>query len=163
MRLIADGNGALMRIPTDRGLNLNGRHWLGTASHAVLEFLFKAEYAYDLGMPQWLAQVDHAFSLFHFERLFLGRHKLFHFRVWYRDALASYVRETLLDSRSLSRPYIERRELESIVRGHLNGNRNYTLEIHKLLTLELVQRLLVDAACYGASSQSRSPIAICVN
>jgi asparagine synthase (glutamine-hydrolysing) len=46
---------------------------------------------------------------FHLDRLFLGRHKLLHFRVWYRDALAGYVREMLLDPRSLSRPYIERK------------------------------------------------------
>ena len=32
------------------------------ASRGLLEFLFKAEYAYDMGMPQWMARVDHAFS-----------------------------------------------------------------------------------------------------
>ena len=33
-----------------------------------------------------------------------------------RDALAPYVREMLLDSRTLSRPYIQRNVLESLVR-----------------------------------------------
>ena len=163
VRLIAEGNSALLRIPTDRGLYLNGRRWSVPAAHAVLEFLFKAEYAYDIGMPQWLASIDHAFSPFDLERLFLGRHKISHFRVWYRDGLASYVRQTLLDSRSLSRPYIERKGLESIVREHLKGDRNYTSEIHKLLSLELVQRLLLDAACYRASSETRLPMASCIN
>ena len=65
-------------------------------------------------------------------------------RVWYRDALAQYVREILLDSRSLARPYLERSGVEEIVRGHLKGNRNYTNEIHQLLTLELVHRLFID-------------------
>ena len=162
VRLIAEGNSTLLRIPTDRGLHLNGRCQSVAGAHAVLEFLFKAEYAYDMGMPQWLARIDHALSLFHLERLFLGRHKICHFRVWYRHALASYVREILLDSRSLSRPYLERKELESIVRGHLKGDRNYTSEIHKLLSLELVQRLLVDAACYRAHSEARFPMADCV-
>jgi asparagine synthase (glutamine-hydrolysing) len=160
VRLIAEGNSDLLRIPTDRGLLLNGHLLSGTISHAVQEFLFKAEYAYDMGMPQWLARIDHAFSCFHFERLFLGRHKIFHFRVWYRDALASYVRETLLDSRSLSRPYIERKGLESIVRGHLKGERNYTSEIHKLLSLELVQRLLIDTANYRVSSEALFPMQV---
>ena len=50
----------------------------------------------------------------------------------------------LLDSRSLSRPYINRRTVTNIVTGHLNGTRNYTLEIHRLLTLELAQRLFID-------------------
>jgi asparagine synthase (glutamine-hydrolysing) len=80
----------------------------------------------------------------HFERLFLGRHKLFHFRVWYRDALSKYVQEMLLDPRTLSRPYLDRSGLEAVVRGHLKEGRNYTTEIHKVLTLELIHRLFLD-------------------
>ena len=109
LRLIADGNRTLLGIPTDRGLAGNRGRILGATSRGVLEFLFKAEYAYDMGMPQWLARLDHAFSPLRLEQLFLGRHKPFHFRVWYRDALAGYVQEMLLDPRSLSRPYIERK------------------------------------------------------
>jgi asparagine synthase (glutamine-hydrolysing) len=96
-----------------------------------------------------MARVDHALSPLRLDRLFLGRHKIFHFRVWYRDALAAYVRETLLDPRSLSRPYIERKGLEAVIQGHLTGNRNYTNEIHKLLTLEILHRLFLDGAESG--------------
>ena len=71
-------------------------------------------------------------SPLHLERLFLGRHKLLHFRVWYRDALADYVRNVLLDPRTLARPYIERKGVEAIVRGHLGGGENHTTAIHKL-------------------------------
>ena len=142
-RLIAEGNAALHQIPTDRGLGGAGG-WETPISRGLLEFTFKAEYAYDYGMPQWLARLDHAFSPFHLERLFLGRHKFCHFRVWYRDALSSYVREILLDSRSLSRPYIQRSTLEAMVEHHLKGDRNYTTEIHRLLTLELQHRLFLD-------------------
>jgi asparagine synthase (glutamine-hydrolysing) len=139
LRLIADGNAALRRLQTDRGFGGS------TASQKFLEFTFKAEYAYDYGMPQSLARIDHIFSPFHLEHLFLGRHKFYHFRVWYRDALAQYVREMLLDHRTLSRPYLDRTRLEAIVRGHLKGDRNYTLAIHKVLTLELVHRLFLDS------------------
>jgi asparagine synthase (glutamine-hydrolysing) len=146
LRLIADGKNELLRIPTDRGLAGEKGTLLGAADRGLLEFSFKAEYAYDMGMPQGVARIDHAFSAFHLERLFLGRHKVFHFRVWYRDALAGYVRDTLLDPQSLDRPYLERKSVEQIVRGHLTGSRNYTNEIHKMITLELVQRLFVDAS-----------------
>ena len=115
------------------------------ALRQILEFTFKAEYAYDYGMPQWVARVDHLISPLRPERMFLGRHKFYHFRVWYRDALAQYIRDVLLDSRALTRPYVERKGLETIVQGHLDGGRNYTLEIHKLLTLELIHRQLVDS------------------
>ena len=144
-RLIRDGNPALGQIRTDRGLGGSSGRLARAISRGLLEFTFKAEYAYDYGMPQWLARVDHLLSSLHLERLFLGRHKLCHFRIWYRDALSDYVREILLDPRTLSRPYIQRKGLEAVVRGHLKGNHNYTNEIHKLLSLELLQRLFFDA------------------
>jgi asparagine synthase (glutamine-hydrolysing) len=154
LRLIADGNQGLLDVPTDRGLGGNRSRFSEAVSRAFLEFLFKAEYGYDMGMPQWVARLDHALSDLHLERLFLGRHKIFHFRVWYRDALAEYVREMLLDRRTLSRPYIERKGLEAIVRGHLTGDRNYTREIHKALTLELFHRLFLDPGCFSTVAPS---------
>jgi asparagine synthase (glutamine-hydrolysing) len=144
LRLIADGNAALRRIRTDRGL-AGGGQLTAAVSRELLDFTFKAEYAYDYGMPQSVARIDHALSSLHLERLFLGRHKMCHFRVWYRDSLSAYVQEMLLDPIALSRPYINRTELEAIVRHHVKGDRNYTAEIHKLLTLELVHRLFFDS------------------
>jgi len=143
-RLIADGHPRLGRIRTDRGLTGPRGPWSAVV-RSYLEFTFKAEYAYDYGMPQWLARTDHFFSALHLERFFLGRHKLFHFRIWYRDYIADYLRQMLLDERALSRSYIERRGLEAVVQGHVRGDRNYTTEIHKLLALELVHRFFVDA------------------
>jgi len=154
LRLIADGNKALLRIPTDRGLAGERGQLVGAVSRGLLEFQFKAEYAYDMGMPQWVARTDHAFSALHLERFFLGRHKVFHFRIWYRDALAGFVQEMLLDPRSLSRPYIERKQLEAVIQGHLKGDRNYTTEIHKLLTLEIFHLLFLDNPV-GAGSWER--------
>jgi asparagine synthase (glutamine-hydrolysing) len=141
LRLIADGNTALSRIPTDRGVG--GRDGL-IPSRPFLEFSFKAEYAYDYGMPQWLARADHALAPLHLERHFLGRHKFYHYRVWYRDALSKYVQSVLLDPTALARPYLEKATVERVVNGHVKGNHNYTTAIHKLLTLELVHRLLLD-------------------
>jgi len=143
--LIQEGNSNLARIRTDRGVNENSGWIAAIATRALFEFTSKAEYAYDYGMPQWMAQIDHLFAPLRLERFFLGRHKLSHFRVWYRDALSKYVREILLDSRTLARPYLEPSAVEAVVRGHLRGNRNYTSQIHKLLTLELLHRLFFDS------------------
>ena len=144
LRLIREGDPALGRIPTDRGLGGNGNRLLANASHQVLEFTFKAEYAYDYGMPQWLAKADHFLSPLHLEKLFLGRHKFAHYRVWYRDELGRYVQEMLLDARSLSRPYLNKGVVENLVTRHVKGEGNYTSAIHELLTLELMHRLFVD-------------------
>ena len=145
IRLIADGNEVLRRIRTDRGWAGDHGSLPAALSRSFLEFTFKAEYAYDYGMPQWVARSDHLFSALHLERLFLGRHKFYHFRVWYRDALSKYVREMLLDPKTLSRPYLEPTWLEAVVASHLKGDRNYTIEIHKVLTLELLHRLFLDS------------------
>jgi asparagine synthase (glutamine-hydrolysing) len=143
LRLIADGNAALGRIRSDRGLGGPGG-LSGALTRTFQEITFRSEYEYDYGMRPWVAQIDHLFWPLHFERLFLGRHKYYHFRVWYRDALSGYVREMLLDSRTLSRPYLQRGAVESMVQGHLKGNENHTLALHKVLTLELIHRLFLD-------------------
>jgi len=145
LRLIGDGDGKLGRIRTDRGLKTGNKGLWTDALRNFIEFTAKAEYAYDYGMPQSVARADHALSTLHLERLFLGRHKFYHFRIWYRDALAKHVQEMLLDPRTLSRPYIQKNTLDTMVRRHISGTHNYTTEIHKVMTLELVHRLFVDA------------------
>jgi asparagine synthase (glutamine-hydrolysing) len=144
VRLVGEGSATLQRIRTDRGFGGQDGPLLSWVARNFLEFTFKAEYAYDHGMPQWVARIDHVLSPLKPERLFLGRHKVYHYRVWYRDVLSKYVKDMLLDPRTLARPYLERSAVEAVVRGHLTGGRNYTTEIHRLLSLELLHRLFVD-------------------
>jgi asparagine synthase (glutamine-hydrolysing) len=144
LRLIAHASPALAQLRTDRGLADARGRLAARVSRALIVYQRKAEYAFDYGMPQWLACFDRVLSGIRLERIFLGRHKFCHYRVWYRDVLSGYVQDVLLDPRALARPYLNRRAVEGIVRAHLRGYGNYTSEIHKLLTLELVHRLFVD-------------------
>lgn len=144
LRLIADGDKALLGIPTDRGYAGKRGPAMAAVIQALIEFTVKAEYAYDYGMPQWLARADHVFSACHFERLFLGRHKFAHYRIWYRDIIGGYMQQILLDSRTLTRPYLNAARVKTVVEDHLKGVKNYTTEIHELLTLELFHRLFLD-------------------
>jgi asparagine synthase (glutamine-hydrolysing) len=144
LRLVADGNPALGKIATDRGLAFRSIPGVDRAQHWYQEFTFKAEYAYDYGMPQWLARLDHILAPLHLEKLVLGRHKVAHFRVWYRDELSYYLKEVLLDPLTLQRPYLNANSLEKILKAHSSGQRNYTFEIHKILTLEFIQRKLIE-------------------
>ena len=105
LRLITEGYPASGRIPTDRGVRYRPIPVITAAKNFYHEFTFKAEYAYDYGMPQWLARLDHRFSSFHLEKAFLGRHKFYHFRIWYRDVLSKYVKDILLDPRTMRRAY----------------------------------------------------------
>jgi asparagine synthase (glutamine-hydrolysing) len=144
VRLVAEGKPELGRIPTDRGITFPAGQAPNKLRRSWAEFLAKAEYAYDYGMPQWLARVDHVLKPLRLERMFLGRQKFCHFRIWYRDALAPYVKEMLLDSPTLSRPYLNARAVEAMVAGHLSGRNNFTSEIHKLLSAELLHRQLIE-------------------
>jgi asparagine synthase (glutamine-hydrolysing) len=144
IRLIKEANPALGRIRSDRGAGGNGTALGGMLARLYRELTFKAEYAFDYGMPQTLARIDHNLSWLHMERLFVGRHKLLHFRQWYRDELSEYVREILLDSRTLARPFLEPKAVRAIVDGHTKQGLNYTTAIQKLLTIELLHRLFFD-------------------
>jgi asparagine synthase (glutamine-hydrolysing) len=144
LRLTAEGCPALKRIETDQGVSNGSFPSVLRARQLFQRFTFKAEYAYDYGMPQWLARLDHFFAPLRFERLFLGRHKFHHFRVWYRDELSQYLRDTLLDSRTRGRPYLRGTGLEKFVKSHTEGYRNHTVAINKILTLELIHRTLID-------------------
>ena len=101
--LIAEGNPDLGSIPTDRGITYPADRMTNRVHRSIQEFLAKAEYAYDYGMPNWLARIDKGLAPFRFERLFLGRQKFCHFRTWYRHQLAGYVKEILLDQRARAR------------------------------------------------------------
>lgn len=144
LRLIHEGNPRLAKLPTDRGLAYGETSLAGKMRKLWANFTAKAEYAYDYGMPQRLAGLDHLLASLHLERMFLGRHKFYHFRVWYRDQLSQYLREVLLDQRSRQRDYLRRPALEHMVIAHTAGRANWTEEIHFVLTLELLQRQLIE-------------------
>lgn len=144
LRLIVDGNPKLRQYMTDRGVGGDSNFLLSMVARFCLEFSFKAEYAYDYGMPHWLARIDHFLSPLHLERIFLGRHKFSHFRVWYRDVLSGYVKEILLDKITQDRAYLNKTFIEKMVSNHIKGNFNYTSEIHKLLSSELLQRYVIE-------------------
>lgn len=146
LRLVKDGNRALSEFMTDRGVGGRSSYLARELGRMYYEFLFKSEYLYNYGMPQWLAMIDHTLQFLHLERLFLGRHKFHHCRIWFRDELAKYVREILLDERTLSRPYLNRKFILHMIDTHTAGTRNYTTEITKVLSMELTQRLLVEQA-----------------
>ena len=144
LRFVADNSAKLAAIPTDRGLLHRPTPALTALGNLYQEFMFKAEYAYDYGMPQWLAPIDNALKPLRPERLFLGRHKFYHFRVWYRDKLSAYLQDVLLDPRSSSRSHLADGRLKTLVGEHLAGTHNHTSALHQALSIELIHRQLVE-------------------
>jgi asparagine synthase (glutamine-hydrolysing) len=144
LMLISEGNRNLGRIPTDRGLLYDRNPFSSYARNTLKEISFKLEYAYDYGMPHKFVRYDKMLSILHPEKLFLGRHKFCHFRIWYRDYLQNFIKEILLDRRTVSRPYLDGKNLIRSVLDHVEGRKNYTTELHCLLSIELLHRLLIE-------------------
>jgi asparagine synthase (glutamine-hydrolysing) len=143
LRLIGDLDPALLQIPTDMGYGGNTRGLGGDLNRLMRYVLFKAEWYYNAGMPDWIARFDTP-VLKRFEPLFLGSHKIEHYRVWYRDRLFDYVQSILGDPASAARPYLDRGSFTRVLNGHRLGTGNFMNAISKLITLELIQRLYTD-------------------
>ena len=145
LRLIYDGDRRLAEIMTDRGVTYPKKAgWIW--ARAYYEFIFKMEYYASHGMPRSAASIDKRLGPFSLERNFLGRNKYYHLRQWFRDELASYVRDILFDERALTREYVDREEVTKTVRAHMAGLENNTHTIDMLLTAELTNRLLFGAS-----------------
>jgi asparagine synthase (glutamine-hydrolysing) len=146
LRFVADQCRKLSRIPTDRGLLYRPTPGLTRLANLYQEFMFRAEYAYDYGMPQWLAPIDQRLKPMRPERAFLGRHKFYHFRVWYRDKLAGPLREVLLDPKTQTRSHVAPGRIKTLLDEHLSGTRNHTNALHQALSIELIHRQLIERA-----------------
>lgn len=146
VKMIRDANGQLGRVRTDLGFAGRG----GRPAELVCRFwnraTMRAEYACEHGDPRWVPAVDRAMLGRSLEKTFVGVHKFTNFSLWYRNELAGYVREMLLDRRTLARPYLQAEAVKAIVDRHVNGLGNHTPVIHKIISLELIHRLFFDAA-----------------
>jgi len=145
VQLIGDGDPKLRRIRSDLGFAGTGGKLAGEASQLIHRLTMRAEYALEFGDPRWLTMLDRTVLGRTLERKFVGLHKFTHFGLWYRQSLAGYIREMLLDSRTLSRPYLNKTAVEAMVKQHLAGEVTCTPAIHKLLNLEYIHRLFIDA------------------
>lgn len=136
-RQIAASSPVLAELPTDTGNCSYLRHqWA--------QLLFKADYCYKSGMPQWLERAHYLLGPFQPEKLLIGRHRFAHFRVWFRKQLAPYIREILLDRRTAARTYFNHREVERMLNRHIKGESNHTDDIERILTVELACRQFLD-------------------
>jgi len=141
LRLIAARSRKLAAIPTDRGLRHPPRPLVTPLQATWGEATARAEYVWDYGMPRWLAPLERALHTLRPERLFLGRHKFAHFRLWYRAPLAGTVRELLA---GYDAPGFEPGSTKRVVEEHLTGRVNRTRELHQMLTLRLIEKEILQ-------------------
>ncbi len=144
VRLVREGYPDLAKIPTDRGYLGSNNALISSSLHLYRDYSFKLEYYFSYGMPHWLAKLNNALSFLHLEYLFLEINKYNNYRKLFRYELADYVKEILLDDRTLTRPFIDRNFVENMVAAHTSGRGNYTSQINRILSIELAFRSLIE-------------------
>jgi asparagine synthase (glutamine-hydrolysing) len=145
LRLIHANDRFLSGIATDRG-ELYGSRGLGCVARRIYgEVSFKLDYLHADGMPHALSKFDPLFRLANSVVPFLGLHKFLRYRSWFRNELSSTVSSVLSSSGTKRLPFFDRAFLPRIASDHINGRKNYVREIAAVLTLEAVDRLLLNA------------------
>jgi hypothetical protein len=145
-KIIRECNPKLSTIISDRGYGEQTNPLVAKFLELYYYTLFKADYTYVYALPHWLTRLDTiCMSINGGKPLVGGSQKFEYYRIWYRRELSGYIKEVLLDSKTTTRPYFDRKFLEMMVHTHTKGTRNYMNEITKAVSLELTHRLLIDA------------------
>ncbi|MCP5074558.1 MAG: asparagine synthase (glutamine-hydrolyzing) [Rhodobacteraceae bacterium] len=63
---------------------------------------------------------------------------------WFRQALAGYCREVLLDGRLEARGLFDIAAVSDMIEAHIAGTQNFTRQLRALISLEIWYRLFVD-------------------
>ncbi len=140
----------LLDIPTNKGVGGRLPWPLSVLVHAAIRSRLLADKALNWDALPW--SLHHAVSRIdsvvlaplRLDRLVFGCEFYRHYNRWFRRELAPYLQSVLLDPRTLSRPYWNGRVLARMLDEHIRGRRRWLSELRKVLTLELVHRLLVE-------------------
>ena len=135
---------ALAAISTDMGHGGPPRPLLGPVDRLYRYLLFKAEWYYNLGMPDVVVRYERHLPLRTLEPLFLGTHKIEHYRLWCRDQLKQVLLDILSERGAASRPYLDRAGVGCLLEDFAHSRRNCVTDMYRLATLEVIQQMFID-------------------
>jgi asparagine synthase (glutamine-hydrolysing) len=147
-RLIKANNPLLSKIPTDRRPPPDSFRPAAILRRFISEATFKLDYFSNEGWPNPFSSFDPIFGQITSALKIAGLHKYLHYRSWFRNQLASYVKGVLCDPKTQQAPFWNRRFLEEMVMDHIKGRANYLREINAVITLEAVGRLLLRSSAH---------------
>ncbi len=146
--IIGACNKELLKLPTDRG-ELGNEDWLRrTVRHITREAIIKAEYWTSHGMPDWLSHTSRFHLTDMLERMFLGRNKFQHFRLWSQTRFDDFIKNVLLQNNTGLNDFIYQSKLEKVVDDHLKGKQNNLDIIDKLMTLTIAHKTFIEEKSY---------------
>lgn len=143
LRLIASGHTQLGKMPTDLGFSCGRQSPLDAARRLFRKSTFKLDYWDKEGLPPKLAILDSCRPLLQQSGL-LGQHKFLPYRRWFREELFKLVEQTTKRAASGSQPWWNPSVVARVAADHTAGRRNYLREINAILTLDTIERVLID-------------------
>ena len=156
-RLIEANNTLLTKVPTDRPSRQTPGQVPGS-KRFFSEATFKLDYLNNEGWPNWLSPFEPIFKRVTSSLGIIGLHKYLHYRSWFRNELASYVNDSIANARVRQVPFWNAAFLEKMATDHINGGKNYVLEINAVMTLEAVQRLLFQGSTNTVEESRQSEV-----
>jgi asparagine synthase (glutamine-hydrolysing) len=151
LNMIKTGFPELMSIPTTGSHGGSSSAIISSIKKQFLKLLILADKIYIReriprydSATHWVGRIDHLLSPLHADRLIMGLTDFRRYRVWFRDQLSDYLKETLLCDRTFNRPYWNKEYLEKVVLDHTNGRGTYVREIRKVLQVEMIHRILLE-------------------
>ena len=151
-----DGGASLSQIPTDRGWPRENFALSATFGRFFSKATFKLDYLNNEGCPHWLSSFDSVFTRVTSSLGLVGLHKYLHYRSWFRRELAEYIKSIVNDPQTQRTAFWSRDFLEHLAAEHIQGGKNYVLEINVVLTLEAVERLLLRGSSFGIEESRTS-------
>lgn len=144
LRLVHEIRPALAVVPTDRGLAWGTPKWRMLPRRVFAEGTFKLDYWHKEGLPRALSWAEPLFDGLDAVGL-LGLHKFLPYRPWFRKELAPWLSEVVAEVRRRRMPFWNDSFLAHVVDDHVSGRHNRVRELHAIVTLEAVDRLLLRA------------------
>lgn len=149
VEFIRKENPRLMEIPTNHGLGGSKNPLISYPTRWVFEFLNIADKLHvreelPFSLTHLVGRLDSLLSPLRVDRLIMGFGDHRRYRVWFRDQLADFLKDTLLSTNAMNRPYWEGSELERIVVQHVQGRGTYLREIRKTLQIEMIHQVLLE-------------------
>ena len=150
--LVKANKPSLSKLPTDMGELGEANRVTVAVRRIFAKVACKLDYFRSEGLPRGLSGLDSSLTQISSVFGIAGLHKYLPYRSWFQRELADYVKSVVSDARAQHTPFWNLNFLEYMVREHIRGRKNYTLELNAVLTLEAVERLLLRG--HGREAQS---------
>lgn len=143
LNLVKENHPVLAAIPTDRGRGGVGTGPAYLWRRLFCELTFKLDYFYSERWPSLFAPLDGLIGSCDAVGI-TGLHKFLRYRLWFRTKLQAYLKEAMANARARQMPFWNATFLDRMVVEHVSGRRNYLREINAVLTLDAIDRLLLQ-------------------